>query len=658
MKRHTPLCAAIVAVSLVVVAGSLAALLAAEQYSAPTPPVFRSGVDVVLLDVTALDRNRRPARGLKAEDFTVLVDGVARPIVSFQAADLRAPAAPTAAWMRDVPRDIVTNTEPSSRLVVILIDDGSQEETGDLWSVQKTREVAKAVVDGLGPDDLASVLFTNSTRSSQAFTRDRVRLRTAIDKAAMFPAPSPGPGATQSVRDEPVYTRGDCYCGLCSIDAIGSVAEALRQAPEPHKVIVYVSVGLIVISPAQAESSVELNCQLRKQESLGRSFRAAQVANVTVHTIDPKGLVVGGASSSTRLSNRALRVESLRMLAENTGGRAIVNSNDMERQVPALLDETSSFYQIGIDAGAPAKEGSYRAVSVRVNRPDVDVRTRKGLYAMTTKEREAAEASERSPSTALASPFSKADMPLDVAAVPFLEPGPGRRPTVAVVLNVHPDPSDDGDSSEWFTATSAALVPQSGRMAGEGQQILNVQWPPRSDGTDASFEVLSRMPVAPGRYELRLGMESDTGRSGTVHTFVEVPDFSGEAVSLSGLVLLSSASPMVAPPDAFSDILPRPFTARRVFDEASPATVFLRVYQATGRTPSLATVRLRLVDEQNVQRAVHEARLEPAAFETSRSADFSYDLPLASLSRGEYLVSVDVRAGDKSLQRTLRFHRR
>lgn len=221
MKHHTPLRAAIAAVTLMAAAGSLAALLAADQDAAQTPPAFRSGVDVVLLDVTVLDRDRRPVRGLTTKDFTVLVDGVARPIVSFQAVDLARPSAPTAAWIRDVPRDVVTNTERSSRLIVILIDDGTQEETGDLWSVQKTREIAKAVVDQLGPDDVASVLFTNSTRSSQAFTRDRVRLRTAIDKAAMFPAPPPEPGARQSMRDEPCTTVETATAGCARLTRSG-----------------------------------------------------------------------------------------------------------------------------------------------------------------------------------------------------------------------------------------------------------------------------------------------------------------------------------------------------------------------------------------------------------------------------------------------------
>jgi hypothetical protein len=166
------------------------------------------------------------------------------------------------------------------------------------------------------------------------------------------------------------------------------------------------------------------------------------------------------------------------------------------------------------------------------------------------------------------------------------------------------------------------------------------------------------MSVAPGRYELRLGMESDAGRSGTVHTFVEVPDFAGEPLSLSGLVLLSSASAMAAPPDAFADIMPRPFTARRALDQTGPATVLLRIYQVGARSPVGAAVRLRVIDERNVQRIAHDARLEPTGFAASRSADFAYDLPLASLDPGEYLVTVDVSAGGKVLQRTLRFRRR
>src|SRR3954470_24834724 len=72
---------------------------------------FQSGVDVVQVDVTILDKDRRPVRGLAQSDFTILEDGKRRPIVAFAAVDLaeRAASSAGATWTRDVPRDVTTN---------------------------------------------------------------------------------------------------------------------------------------------------------------------------------------------------------------------------------------------------------------------------------------------------------------------------------------------------------------------------------------------------------------------------------------------------------------------------------------------------------------------------------------------------------------------
>src|SRR3954465_15599253 len=96
----------------------LAALLA--QVPAAQPPTFRAGVDVVQVDVSVLDKERRPVRGLSASDFNVLEDGKPRPVVAFIAVDLgERETAPTgASWMRDVSRDVTTNeVRPEGRLV-------------------------------------------------------------------------------------------------------------------------------------------------------------------------------------------------------------------------------------------------------------------------------------------------------------------------------------------------------------------------------------------------------------------------------------------------------------------------------------------------------------------------------------------------------------
>src|SRR4051812_32236930 len=99
---------------------------AQQQPAATQPPrTFQSGVDVVEVDVSVLDKDRRPVRGLAQSNFIILQDGKPRPIVAFSAVDLpeRDASSARASWMRDVSPDVVTNAiRPEGRLVVIMLD--------------------------------------------------------------------------------------------------------------------------------------------------------------------------------------------------------------------------------------------------------------------------------------------------------------------------------------------------------------------------------------------------------------------------------------------------------------------------------------------------------------------------------------------------------
>ena len=155
--------------------------VAAEQH--PTPqPTFRTAVDVVQVDVSVLDKNRKPVQGLTTADFTILEDGKPRPVVAFAPVNLEEPnhALAPAAWVRDVAPDVVTNAvKPEGCLVVIMFD----------WSIRfedqvLARNIAAAAVDQLGPNDLAAVVFTSQFANGctpQNFTADRGRLLAAID---------------------------------------------------------------------------------------------------------------------------------------------------------------------------------------------------------------------------------------------------------------------------------------------------------------------------------------------------------------------------------------------------------------------------------------------------------------------------------------------
>src|SRR5437867_416727 len=117
----------------ILVAASLAGFVvagSAQQPAAPAQqPTFRAGVDVIRLDVSVLDKNRRPVRGLTADKFTVLENGKPQRIVALSEVDAGERDPMPTAWMRHVPRDIAANDLADQvgdgRLFGIILDDAN-----------------------------------------------------------------------------------------------------------------------------------------------------------------------------------------------------------------------------------------------------------------------------------------------------------------------------------------------------------------------------------------------------------------------------------------------------------------------------------------------------------------------------------------------------
>src|SRR5436190_15636558 len=119
----------------------------------PQLPTFRAGVDVVYVDVAVLDGNRKPVRGLTADDFIVKEDGKARQIVAFSAVSVPPKPVQPPVWADDAAPDVVTNAQTrEGRLVMILMDQTIPQGA----AITRARKVATTALDQLGPGDLAS----------------------------------------------------------------------------------------------------------------------------------------------------------------------------------------------------------------------------------------------------------------------------------------------------------------------------------------------------------------------------------------------------------------------------------------------------------------------------------------------------------------------
>jgi hypothetical protein len=243
---------------------------------------------------------------------------------------------------------------------------------------------------------------------------------------------------------------------------------------------------------------------------------------------------------------------------------------------------------------------------------------------------------------------------MEVSVAPFA--AANRQAELAVVLAVTQpnNPKSRNESGrEGVEVLISAFNPETGAALGSWRQTLNVGWNPAT-AVSGQSEVMSRIPVKPGRYELRLGARTADERSASVYTYVEVPDFSGDSLSLSGLVLSAIPSPRMAPKDAFAGLLPIAPTARRAFRPTDRVTGFLRVYQG-GTSPLMpVTITTRLVDSTNAQRGGGVRNIDATSFGPARSYDDRFDLPVR-LPPGEYLLTIDAAAGGKTAQRAVRF---
>ena len=137
-------------------------------------------------------------------------------------------------------------------------------------------------------------------------------------------------------------------------------------------------------------------------------FEDANRANVSFYPVEPRGLSavdtdIGPDQPLPPALDRAVleqRIDTLRMLAENTDGIALVNSNDLKKQMRRLADDLSSYYLIGYASTNAKLDGGFRTIKVRVSRPGVDVRARHGYRAATAAELAAAKKAGRHATTA------------------------------------------------------------------------------------------------------------------------------------------------------------------------------------------------------------------------------------------------------------------
>jgi VWFA-related protein len=390
----------------------------ARQPGQPDTPIFRVQIDAVTMDVIVKDDQGRFIPDLKKDEFEIFEDGVKQEITSMTMSHggrvtnvLEAPPAPPPEGIILPPvRRVV---DQSGRVFLFFVDD-LHMQFGNSGRVRSLfQKIAKQLVH---EGDLFGIVSSGTSSISQDLTYDRKRLDEAIKKIA-------GSG----LKPSEIISRGS-GSGLSELRynahvAFSTMREALtnfEKLRNRRKALIWVSEGydfnpfqgarlglLGSDSPFQQNESATMRRMgadgasngnddpVAQQEKQNETFsdadlafelaeitRTANRANTTIYTIDPRGLIAGSDideqvdpqewSSFVRKTQ-----DSMRVLAEETGGLAIVNMNNFDKALQQIDGASSDYYVLGYYSSNPDPTKRRRQIDVKVARRNTQVFTRK-----------------------------------------------------------------------------------------------------------------------------------------------------------------------------------------------------------------------------------------------------------------------------------------
>jgi VWFA-related protein len=679
----------------------LATLLAAavghgqDQGGRPqSTATFKTDVNLVEVHAVVTDERGEFVRDLTRDDFAIYESGKLQKPSVFHLVDVPTvePGRATAIHALVEPDVRSTSTRFDGRLYIVMLDD---LHTSALRSPLVKRGARQFVERHLSDGDLAAVVYTSGRSSAgQELTPSRRLLLAAVDRfqGQKLPsvtgerlavhlndrdleraaASSSGDGSSAS---SPASTRvddpRDAERGMNAQRALGAirdVAKWLSDVPGRRKSLVLFSEGIEYdiydVFNNRAASSIMADAR--------EAIAAAQRANVTIFAVDPRGLTQLGDEAiaiqslsddpnvdygtARGFANELLMAqESLISLAQETGGIAVVRSNDIAGGLSRIERETSRYYVLGYVADPSASPGKFRTIDVKVRKPGLKVRARRGyvpadLKAAAKRDHGLKPGTSPAVAAAIMNPVPVGDLPVRVWAAPFK--ANGKLSSVAIAVEIDGAALKYQQRDDRFfedLEVSIVAADHDGKIRGSDRQTMNLKLKPETHQilmNGGGVRMLSRLELPPARYQIRVGVhESNGGTVGTVPIDLEVPDYSKLPLSLSGLVITSSAAPRLTTPrpDPFlKDALPLPPVATRVFGKGEVIAVFSEIYDRTAPALHEVDVKVSVLPMGGtipVFTATQTRTME--ASPTVRVQGHKAEIPAKDLAPGDYVLRVE-----------------
>ena len=681
----------------------VAAGLAVAAQTPPAPQLtFRLETNYVEVDAVVTDARGNFVRDLWRDDFEVLEDGKARAIDAFSLVSIPLERADAPLYRETaVPPDVATNVRPfEGRIYTIVLDADHVQPARSLYVKRAARDF---IEHHLAANDLVAVVHVGRDDINQNFTSDKARLLASVDRfmgtalrsavlnkyddVALTQGTSFGP------RDHAAEERGNK--ARSSIESIRRVIESLAGVRGRRKALILFSEGLDVnledttgVSAATADlyndnSLTEARIAQQLVLSIRAMYEVASRANVAIYSVDPRGLAASGSEAlqlsgapggssmgGTDLPTRALEEElrrardTLRAFSDQTGGIATVNTNDFAAGFNRIVEDNSTYYVLGYHTD-PRYDGKFHEIAVRLKKPGLQVRARRGYYALKADPATATGPAPEVLRDLLVSPMQIGGLQLRATSMSMR--GSGTQGLVQVVVEVAGDALTFTEANDVFAdkvELSFVALDPSGGVKVNGKKTLDfaVRAPTKQAIVDHGLRFLTEFEVAPGRYQMRLaGRDVGGGPAGSVFWDLDVPNYADRPLQMSGLALTSStvlAAPTVNDAATLKTVLPGPTTAGRTFVVGEELAVYAEIYDNDTAHPHSVDVTTTVHADYGTQVFTSTVERSSRDLVAARGGYPALTrIPLAGVAPGRYVLTVEARSrlGGDPVKRELEF---
>jgi len=658
----------------------LSACIAAQQQPRPSTPQpvaqsvasFRSNTQLVLEAVTVKDGKGRPIEGLAARDFNVTEDGQPQTIAfcEFQALDdleskagvastnpRSAEAASTTTGTLLAPNGAIRH--PDRRLLALYFDPKAMSDAEKFRSIAAARRFIRELKTE--SDLLAVMAFSNGAMHLVSdFTADRDSLLKSVGSLANIGESDFEAGAFGQDDDEfNLFTTDRQLAALqTAVSMLGRSAE--------KKALIYFASGV----PYDV---------MQNQARLGAVTNAALRANVALYPVDARGLLAqppmgdatkpspggigmyNGAQALAQTAAFERSQDSFYALASDTGGKALLDSNDLSAGIVMAQRDYSSYYLVGYYPTNTALDGKYRRITITL-RDSISARLqyRRGYVAGKMFAKFTAEDKERQLEEALMLPDPVTDLTIamevnyfQINRAEYYVPVMIKIPGSELVLARH-------------AGAAHTVIDFIGEIKDDANQtIRNLRDKVDMKLTGATAALLSKTPIEydcgytllPGTYSIKvLARDAETGRMGTYLSKFTIPNLNKEnkAIAISSVVLGSQRTELRdAVYTAGKDVeqLANPLvqdghklipSVSRVFRQSANLYVYLQAYQQFALAPQPIVAFITFYQRGTKLFETPPVEFIGASDDRLHATGLKFAVPLEKLTPGRYDLQISV----------------